>query len=197
MMPLHKLSLYLCIISLNEIRLQKCYMSLVSCFSKQWNSVKVGKKRNILRFHWNISFRPRYFSFTTAPEAPENLTVFSDAKNVTVRWNKPSDTSKGPIDGYHVTCNGTSKYMPLQYGIIHCMFWCLQSTKHDALSHHTRISSNCAEFFFLVQMFKFLSFQRVSVEPCGYSVYHFRTQLCDPSVFMLLVLSYDSCLISF
>ncbi|KFR10916.1 Receptor-type tyrosine-protein phosphatase C, partial [Opisthocomus hoazin] len=42
------------------------------------------------------------------PEAPENLTVFSDAKNVTVRWNKPSDTSKGPIDGYHVTCNGTT-----------------------------------------------------------------------------------------
>ncbi|XP_030349589.1 receptor-type tyrosine-protein phosphatase C isoform X4 [Strigops habroptila] len=40
-----------------------------------------------------------------APEAPENLTVVSDARNVWVTWKKPSDISKGPIDGYIVTCN--------------------------------------------------------------------------------------------
>nr|XP_009925901.1 PREDICTED: receptor-type tyrosine-protein phosphatase C isoform X3 [Haliaeetus albicilla] len=40
-----------------------------------------------------------------APEAPENLTVVCDARNVSVRWNKPSDISKGPIHGYSVKCN--------------------------------------------------------------------------------------------
>ncbi|KAM9620820.1 receptor-type tyrosine-protein phosphatase C isoform 6-T9 [Morphnus guianensis] len=40
-----------------------------------------------------------------APEAPENLTVVCDARNVSVRWNKPSNISKGPIHGYSVKCN--------------------------------------------------------------------------------------------
>ncbi|KFR08031.1 Receptor-type tyrosine-protein phosphatase C, partial [Nipponia nippon] len=42
-----------------------------------------------------------------APETPENLTVVSHARNVSVSWNEPSDISKGPIHGYNVTCNGT------------------------------------------------------------------------------------------
>ncbi|XP_049663649.1 receptor-type tyrosine-protein phosphatase C isoform X11 [Accipiter gentilis] len=40
-----------------------------------------------------------------APEAPENLTVVCDTRNVSVRWNKPSNISKGPIHGYRVKCN--------------------------------------------------------------------------------------------
>ncbi|XP_065531366.1 receptor-type tyrosine-protein phosphatase C isoform X14 [Lathamus discolor] len=40
-----------------------------------------------------------------APEAPENLTVISEARHVSVTWEKPSDISKGPVDGYLVTCN--------------------------------------------------------------------------------------------
>uniref|UniRef100_A0A8C6JI76 Receptor-type tyrosine-protein phosphatase C n=1 Tax=Melopsittacus undulatus TaxID=13146 RepID=A0A8C6JI76_MELUD len=40
-----------------------------------------------------------------APEAPENLTVISEARHVSVTWKKPSDISKGPIDGYLVSCN--------------------------------------------------------------------------------------------
>ncbi|XP_062469428.1 receptor-type tyrosine-protein phosphatase C isoform X2 [Pezoporus occidentalis] len=40
-----------------------------------------------------------------APEAPENLTVISEARYVSVTWKKPSDISKGPVDGYLVTCN--------------------------------------------------------------------------------------------
>ncbi|XP_074894970.1 receptor-type tyrosine-protein phosphatase C isoform X6 [Buteo buteo] len=39
------------------------------------------------------------------PEAPENLTVVCDARNVSVRWNKPSNISNGPIHGYSVKCN--------------------------------------------------------------------------------------------
>ncbi|KAM6199881.1 receptor-type tyrosine-protein phosphatase C [Sarcoramphus papa] len=42
-----------------------------------------------------------------APEAPENLTVVCEARNVSVSWKKPSDISKGPIHGYMVTCNDT------------------------------------------------------------------------------------------
>ncbi|XP_064928439.1 receptor-type tyrosine-protein phosphatase C isoform X6 [Columba livia] len=41
------------------------------------------------------------------PEAPEDLTVVSHARNVSVEWKQPSDISKGPIDGYVVTCNST------------------------------------------------------------------------------------------
>ncbi|KAM6415404.1 receptor-type tyrosine-protein phosphatase C [Rhynochetos jubatus] len=40
-----------------------------------------------------------------SPEAPENLTVVSHARNVSVGWKNPSDLSKGPIDGYIVLCN--------------------------------------------------------------------------------------------
>ncbi|OPJ77205.1 receptor-type tyrosine-protein phosphatase C isoform X4 [Patagioenas fasciata] len=50
------------------------------------------------------------FSITTdhgVPEAPEDLTVVSHARNVSVEWKKPNDTSKGPIHGYWVTCNST------------------------------------------------------------------------------------------
>ncbi|XP_067997011.1 receptor-type tyrosine-protein phosphatase C isoform X3 [Melanerpes formicivorus] len=43
-----------------------------------------------------------------APEAPENLTVIPGERNVTVKWQKPSDISKGPIYGYTVICNGTT-----------------------------------------------------------------------------------------
>ncbi|KAM6305690.1 receptor-type tyrosine-protein phosphatase C [Aegotheles albertisi] len=49
----------------------------------------------------------KIFNITTdygVPEAPENLTAVCDAKNVSVRWNEPSDLSKGPIDGYIVKC---------------------------------------------------------------------------------------------
>uniref|UniRef100_A0A8B9Z902 protein-tyrosine-phosphatase n=1 Tax=Buteo japonicus TaxID=224669 RepID=A0A8B9Z902_9AVES len=48
---------------------------------------------------------PIIFLFSTAPEAPENLTVVCDARNVSVRWNKPSNISNGPIHGYSVKCN--------------------------------------------------------------------------------------------
>lgn len=83
----------------------------------KFNLIKVGKKGNILHFHSNIAFPPCYFSFTTVPEAPEDLTVVSDARYVSVEWKQPSDISKGPIDGYLVTCNSTDrrKYMLLQY----------------------------------------------------------------------------------
>ncbi|XP_076194093.1 receptor-type tyrosine-protein phosphatase C isoform X3 [Aptenodytes patagonicus] len=40
-----------------------------------------------------------------APEAPENLTVVCDARSVSVTWKKPSNVSKGPIDGYTVQCD--------------------------------------------------------------------------------------------
>ncbi|CAN0215850.1 unnamed protein product [Bubo scandiacus] len=63
-------------------------------------------------------FVSQKFNITTdygAPEAPENLTVVCDARKVTVKWEKPINDSKGPIDGYIVTCNNTGKYMPLQY----------------------------------------------------------------------------------
>ncbi|KAM6342621.1 receptor-type tyrosine-protein phosphatase C [Alca torda] len=44
------------------------------------------------------------------PDAPENLTVVCNATYVSVTWKKPSNTSKGPIDGYEVTCkNKTSE----------------------------------------------------------------------------------------
>ncbi|XP_026709171.1 receptor-type tyrosine-protein phosphatase C isoform X2 [Athene cunicularia] len=42
-----------------------------------------------------------------APEAPENLTVVCDARNVSVTWEEPINHSKGPIDGYIVKCNNT------------------------------------------------------------------------------------------
>ncbi|KFP08131.1 Receptor-type tyrosine-protein phosphatase C, partial [Calypte anna] len=48
------------------------------------------------------------FSIATdygAPEAPENIKVVCGARNVSVTWEEPSDTSKGPIDGYVVTCS--------------------------------------------------------------------------------------------
>ncbi|XP_074007393.1 receptor-type tyrosine-protein phosphatase C isoform X2 [Numenius arquata] len=43
------------------------------------------------------------------PEAPENLTVVPYARNVSVRWEKPSDISKGPISGYKVGCNQSTE----------------------------------------------------------------------------------------
>ncbi|XP_074762857.1 receptor-type tyrosine-protein phosphatase C [Athene noctua] len=47
-----------------------------------------------------------------APEAPENLTVVCDARNVSVTWEKPINNSKSPIDGYIVKCNNTeNKYV--------------------------------------------------------------------------------------
>ncbi|XP_028943122.1 receptor-type tyrosine-protein phosphatase C-like, partial [Antrostomus carolinensis] len=46
-----------------------------------------------------------------APEAPENLTVVSHARNVSVSWKKPSDISKGPIHGYVVKCMEKGKYI--------------------------------------------------------------------------------------
>ncbi|XP_021260819.1 receptor-type tyrosine-protein phosphatase C isoform X3 [Numida meleagris] len=39
------------------------------------------------------------------PGAPENLDVKSAARNVTVTWKKPSNTSEKHIDGYTVKCN--------------------------------------------------------------------------------------------
>lgn len=44
-----------------------------------------------------------YFSFTTAPGAPQNLQVTNkNTTSVTVAWREPEDTSKGPIHGYIV-----------------------------------------------------------------------------------------------
>ncbi|KFQ27944.1 Receptor-type tyrosine-protein phosphatase C, partial [Mesitornis unicolor] len=48
------------------------------------------------------------FNITTdygAPETPEKLEVVPSARNVSVRWSKPSNDSKGPTDGYIVKCN--------------------------------------------------------------------------------------------
>ncbi|XP_065512572.1 receptor-type tyrosine-protein phosphatase C [Caloenas nicobarica] len=52
------------------------------------------------------------FNITTDhgfPEAPEDLTVVSDARNVSVEWKQPRNTSNGPINGYLVTCNSTDR----------------------------------------------------------------------------------------
>ncbi|XP_075012639.1 receptor-type tyrosine-protein phosphatase C isoform X3 [Calonectris borealis] len=63
------------------------------------------------------------FTITTdygAPEAPENLTVVCDARNVSVSWKKPSDISKGPIHGYEVKCNNKKpKYVNMTNFICH------------------------------------------------------------------------------
>ncbi|XP_074453907.1 receptor-type tyrosine-protein phosphatase C isoform X5 [Larus michahellis] len=68
--------------------------------------------------HGNIRFceediRTPNFTVTTDygdPDAPENLTVVCGARDVFVEWKNPSNTSKGPIDGYNVTCrNATGK----------------------------------------------------------------------------------------
>ncbi|XP_063200615.1 receptor-type tyrosine-protein phosphatase C isoform X3 [Chroicocephalus ridibundus] len=62
--------------------------------------------------HGNIRFceediRTLNFTVTTDygdPDAPENLTVVCGDRDVSVAWKNPSNTSKGPIDGYNVTC---------------------------------------------------------------------------------------------
>lgn len=57
-----------------------------------------------------------YFSFTTVPKAPQNLTIRDiNTTGVIVSWMEPEDTSNGPIHGYFVkfTWEGRSKY-------IHC-----------------------------------------------------------------------------
>ncbi|XP_014799056.1 PREDICTED: receptor-type tyrosine-protein phosphatase C isoform X3 [Calidris pugnax] len=43
------------------------------------------------------------------PEEPEILETCPGERNVSVSWQKPKDTSKGPIDGYIVNCNGTAE----------------------------------------------------------------------------------------
>ncbi|XP_064004321.1 receptor-type tyrosine-protein phosphatase C [Pogoniulus pusillus] len=68
----------------------------------------------LIRFHQREFNHSHSFSIATdygAPEAPENLTVCSGARNVTVTWRKPSDMSNGPIAGYEVTCNGEKTYV--------------------------------------------------------------------------------------
>ncbi|KFW68581.1 Receptor-type tyrosine-protein phosphatase C, partial [Pygoscelis adeliae] len=44
-----------------------------------------------------------------APEALEDFKVAYDARNVSVTWKKPSNVSKGPIDGYMVRWGKTEK----------------------------------------------------------------------------------------
>ncbi|XP_035747676.1 receptor-type tyrosine-protein phosphatase C isoform X4 [Egretta garzetta] len=41
-----------------------------------------------------------------APEKPKNLTVQSYKTHVTVSWDAPSNSSKGPVHGYRVNCSG-------------------------------------------------------------------------------------------
>ncbi|KAM9006948.1 receptor-type tyrosine-protein phosphatase C isoform 4-T4 [Ara ararauna] len=77
---------------------------------KQMNNLSANSQYNCtgtIRFFEKEVFN-KGFNITTdygAPEAPENLTVVSEARRVFVTWRKPSDISKGPVHGYIVTCN--------------------------------------------------------------------------------------------
>ncbi|XP_010125304.1 PREDICTED: receptor-type tyrosine-protein phosphatase C [Chlamydotis macqueenii] len=65
---------------------------------------------------YNCSATMRFFAKTVsrnvriatdygAPEGVEQLQNISNSSSVVVTWEKPSNLSKGPIDGYYVTCN--------------------------------------------------------------------------------------------
>ncbi|XP_072199272.1 receptor-type tyrosine-protein phosphatase C isoform X2 [Excalfactoria chinensis] len=45
-----------------------------------------------------------------APNAPESIIVHPTARNVTVTWMRPTNTSENHIDGYTVRCNYTNEY---------------------------------------------------------------------------------------
>ncbi|KAM9239567.1 receptor-type tyrosine-protein phosphatase C isoform 2-T2 [Leptosomus discolor] len=52
------------------------------------------------------------FNITTdygAPDPLENLGLVLDTRQVSVRWDQPRNTSKGPINGYMVMCNSSKE----------------------------------------------------------------------------------------
>ncbi|XP_065599085.1 receptor-type tyrosine-protein phosphatase C [Cyrtonyx montezumae] len=60
-------------------------------------------------FEKNFTKENRIATDYASPKAPENLTIESTARNVTVKWMKPTNTSEKHIDGYFVMCNDTTK----------------------------------------------------------------------------------------
>ncbi|KAM6397221.1 receptor-type tyrosine-protein phosphatase C isoform 2-T2 [Pluvialis apricaria] len=103
-----------------------CTNVTVSCTDVTVKSIKLNetcKQLNALspnheyNCHGTIHFFEKKvanqsFNITTDygdPGAPVNLTVCCGARSIGVEWKKPNDTSKGPIHGYKVICNGTEE----------------------------------------------------------------------------------------